>query len=65
MEGKRSFANEYLMREGTVDDKVYILFKEQEGIPKFLILSEWIPKYDTQGNPKTDYCVIDNLGRMI
>lgn len=48
MEVERFPANAYVMREGTVGNKMYVLLEGQVEISKSLILPEWMPAYDKQ-----------------
>ncbi len=48
MEVERFAENEYVMREGTVGDKMFILLEGRVEISKSLILPEWLPVYDKQ-----------------
>ncbi len=48
MEVVRFAPNEYVMREGTVGDRMFILLKGKVEISKSLILPEWLPVYNKQ-----------------
>lgn len=48
MEVERFAENEYVMREGTVGDKMFILLEGRVEISKSLILPEWLPVYNKQ-----------------
>ncbi len=48
MEVVRFDPNEYVMKEGMVGDKMFILIEGQVEISKSLILPEWLPVYNKQ-----------------